>query len=152
MTKATEYVSHMYSQFEGRAAVTVGVNSSSETIHPFVYENNSQIPIGLIAMSVDNISDSCEVDVYHISTFKPGNGQGSVIMNYLCNAADEFQVRLCIQAEAQFSGRRTLTGADLINWYYKFGFYGNGTMYREPKIKGVAHKSLSVNRAITTEV
>ena len=49
MTKAAEYVNYMYSKFEGRAAVTVGVNSSSEYIHPFVYENNSQIPIGLIA-------------------------------------------------------------------------------------------------------
>jgi len=95
----------MYSRFEGRAAVTVGVNSGSETICPFVYENNSQIPIGLIAMSVDDIADSTEVDVYHISAFNPDNGQGSEIMNYLCNAADEFAVRLCIQVEAQFSGR-----------------------------------------------
>jgi hypothetical protein len=133
MTKAAEYVNYMYSKFEGRAAVTVGVNSSSEYIHPFVYENNSQIPIGLIAMSVDNSSDSASVDVYHISAFKPGNGQGSDIMNYLCNAADEFEVRLCIQAEAQSSGRRTLAGTGLISWYRKFGFHGNGAMFREPK-------------------
>jgi len=132
MTKATAYVDHMYSQFEGRAAVTVGVNSGSETICPFVYENNKQIPIGLIAMSVDNISDLAEVDVYHISAFKPGNGQGSEIMKFLCTTADEFDVRLCIQAEAQFSGRRTLAGVDLIGWYRKFGFSGNGTMYRQP--------------------
>ena len=133
MIKATAYVDHMYLQFEGRAAVTVGVNSDSDSIYPFVYENNSQIPIGLIAMSVDNVSDSAAVDIYHISTFKPGNGQGSEIMKYLCNAADEFEVRLCVQAEAQFSGRQTLAGADLISWYRKFGFNGNGTMYREPK-------------------
>lgn len=97
-----------------------------------VYENNSQIPIGLIAMSVDNISDSAAVDVYHISAFKPGNGQGSEIMKFLCNSADEFKVRLCIQAEAQFNGRQTLAGADLISWYRKFGFNGSGIMYREP--------------------
>ena len=84
-------------------------------------------------MSVDNSSDSASVDVYHISAFKPGNGQGSDIMNYLCNAADEFEVRLCIQAEAQSSGRRTLAGADLSSWYRKFGFNGNGAMFREPK-------------------
>lgn len=132
MTKATEYVNHMYSQFEGRAAVTVGVNIDSETIYPFVYENKSQMPIGLIAMSVDNISNLAEVDVYHISAFKPGNGQGSEIMNYLCNMADEFEIRLCIQATALSSGRRTLAGADLIKWYRKFGFIGNGTMYRDP--------------------
>lgn len=132
MTRATEYVNHMYSQYEGRAAVTVGVNSESEAIHPFVYENNRQVPIGLIAMSVDDISDPIEVDVYHISAFKAGKGQGSEIMNFLCKAADEFAVRLCIQAEAQFSGKRTLAGADLISWYRKFGFIGSGIMYREP--------------------
>ena len=134
MTKATDYVNHMYSRFDGRAAVTVGVNSISESIHPFVYENNSQIPIGLIAMSVDNASDSSAVDIYHISAFKPGNGQGSEILVFLCNAADDFEVRLCIQPEAQLSGRQTLAGAKLISWYRKFGFNGNGTMYREPKV------------------
>jgi len=132
MTKAAAYVEHMYSQFEGRAAVTVGVNCGSESIHPFVYENKSRMPIGLIAMSIDHVSGSAAVDVYHISAFKPGNGQGSEIMKFLCNAADEFEVRLCIQAESQFSGRRTLVGADLVSWYRKFGFNGNGTMYREP--------------------
>ena len=132
MTKATEYVNHMYSQFEGRAAVSVGVNIDSETIYPFVYENKSQMPIGLIAMSVDKVSNSTEVDLYHISAFKPGNGQGSEIMNYLCNAADEFEVRLCIQATALYKGRRTLAGTDLIKWYRKFGFNGNGIMCRDP--------------------
>ena len=133
MTKATEYVNHMYSRFDGRAAVTVGVNSVSESIHPFVYENNCHIPIGLIAMSVDNVSDSAAVDIYHISTFRPGNGQGSEILSFLCDVADEYDVRLCIQAEAQLNGKRTLTGADLVRWYRKYGFIGNGIMYREPK-------------------
>lgn len=132
MTRATEYVNHMYSQFEGRAAVSVGVNIDSETIYPFVYENKSQMPIGLIAMSVDNISNAAEVDIYHISAFKPGNGQGSEIMNYICNAADEFEVRLCIQATALYKGRRALAGTDLVKWYRKFGFNGNDTMYRDP--------------------
>ena len=138
MTKAAAYVEHMYSQFEGRAAVTVGVNSGSESIHPFVYENISHIPVGLVAMSIDHVSGSAVVDVYHISAFKPGNGQGSEIMKFLCNAADEFEVRLCIQAEAQFSGRQTLAGAGLVNWYRKFGFNGNGAMYREPKTSSMS--------------
>lgn len=133
MKNAAEYVNKIYSDFEGRAAVTVGVNSVLEIIYPLVYENRNKIPIGLIAMSVDNISDSDEVDVYHISAFKPGNGQGSEIMKYICNAADEYNVRLCIQASAQFTGRRTLAGADLVRWYKKYGFRGNGSMYRDPE-------------------
>jgi hypothetical protein len=123
----------MYSKFEGRAAVTVGVNSSSEYIHPFVYENNSQNPNGQLPMSDDKTTHPATLSVSQISAFKPGNGQGSDIMNYLCNAADEFEVRLCIQAEAQSSGRRTLAGTGLISWYRKFGFHGNGAMFREPK-------------------
>lgn len=132
MTRAAEYVSHMYSRFEGRAAVTVGVNSDSDTIHPFVYENSRQIPIGLIAMSTDQSASPVGVDVYHISAFKPGNGQGSEMMAYLCNAADAFGICLSIQAKALSSGGRTLGQLDLVNWYRKFGFKGEGDMYRNP--------------------
>ena len=132
MTRASQYVSHMYSQFEGRAAVIVGVNSDSKTIYPFVYENNRHIPIGLIAMSAGQDSSPAGVDVYHISAFTPGSGQGTEMMNYLCNSADVFGVRLYIQAKALFSGRRTLGGSDLVNWYRKFGFKGEGEMYRDP--------------------
>ena len=77
MSKATEYVDHMYSLYEGRAAVTVGVDSDSKTVHPFVYENESKMPIGLIAMCASDIITPTEVDLYHISAFIPGKGQGS---------------------------------------------------------------------------
>ena len=87
MTKATEYVDHMYSLYEGRAAVTVGVSNESKTIHPFVYENENHIPIGLIAICASDIATPTEVDIYHISAFIPGKGQGSEIMNFLCGAA-----------------------------------------------------------------
>lgn len=132
MTKATEYVNHMYSLYEGRAAVTVGVNNEFETVHPFVFENRNNVPIGLIAMSAGNITEPADVDVYHISAFIPGKGQGSEIMHFLCKAADEFGVRLCMQAEVQFSGTQSMARVDLICWYRKYGFTGNDIMHREP--------------------
>jgi hypothetical protein len=132
MTKATEYVDYMYSLFEGRAAVTVGVNSDCEVIHPLVFENNNKMPIGLIALSAASLSNPADVDVYHISAFTPGKGQGSEILNSLCRFADDFGVRLCIQAEAQHSGNQILENGDLIDWYHKFGFTGNRIMHREP--------------------
>ena len=132
MTRAAEYVNHMYSLYQGRAAVTVGVNSESDSVHPFVFENKGKIPIGLIAMSADGMSNPVDVDNYHISAFNPGNGQGSEIMHFLCRVADEYGVRLCVQAEVQYNGKLTMTTAELINWYHKFGFTGNRIMHREP--------------------
>ncbi len=132
MTKAKEYVDHMYSLYEGRAAVTVGVNNESKTVHPFVYENKNCMPIGLIAMCASDIITPTEVDLYHISAFIPGKGQGSEIMNFLCNAADEYGVRLSLEANAQFNGNNILNDAALASWYRKYGFKGNGLMRREP--------------------
>ena len=134
MSKATEYVDHMYSLYEGRAAITVGVNSESKTVHPFVYENASKLPTGLIAMCAGDIATPTEVDLYHISAFTTGRGQGSEILNFLCNTADIFGVRLCIEAEAQSNGNKTLTSAALRNWYRKYGFIGDRLMCREPII------------------
>ena len=132
MTKATEYVDHMYSLYEGRAAVTVGVNNESKTVHPFVYENKNRRPIGLIAMCASDIITPTEVDLYHISAFIPGKGQGSEIMNFLCNAADEYGVCLSLEANAQFNGNNILNDAALASWYRKYGFKGNSLMRREP--------------------
>lgn len=132
MTRAKQYVNHMYALYDGRAAVTVGVNNDSDCIHPFVFEDACKVPIGLIALSADGVSDSADVDIYHISAFIPGKGQGSQIIKFLCDSADEYGVRLCIQAEAQHNGNQTMTTAELIDWYHKFGFTGSRLLQREP--------------------
>jgi len=132
MTKAARYVDHMYSLYRGRAAVTVGVNSELNSVHPFVFENRLNIPIGLIALSPDGLTNPDSVDIYHISAFMPGEGQGSEIMNFLCEIADEYGVRLCIQAEVQSNGNPAMTQAELLAWYHKFGFIGGNTMQRAP--------------------
>jgi hypothetical protein len=132
MTRATQYVNHLYSLYDGRAAVTVGINSDSDSIHPFVFEDAAKVPIGLIALSADGVLNPADVDIYHISAFMPGKGQGSQIIKFLCDSADEYGVRLCIQAEAQHNGNLTMTTSELIDWYVKFGFIGNRLMQREP--------------------
>jgi hypothetical protein len=132
MTKAAEYVNHMYSLYEGRAAVTVGVNNEFKSVHPFVFENMKKVPIGLIALSADDILNPTDVDIYHISSFIPGNGQGTEIMSFLCKEADDYGIRLCIQAEVQFNGNQTMTNPQLIDWYHTYGFIGSRIMHREP--------------------
>lgn len=132
MSKASDYVDHMYSLYEGRAAITVGVNSDSEIVHPFVYENTCKVPVGLVAMCAGNISAPTEVDLYHVSAFITGRGQGSEMMNFICETADIYGVRLCIEASSQFNGKKVMTDAALRNWYRKYGFKGNSSMHREP--------------------
>jgi len=132
MPLAAQYVNHLYSLYDGRAAVTVGVNNNSDCIHPFVFEDAAKVPIGLIALSADGDSNPSDVDIYHISAFMPGKGQGSQIIRFLCDSADDYGVRLCIQAEAQHNGNQTMTTPELIDWYIKFGFIGNRLMHREP--------------------
>lgn len=122
----------MYSLYHGRAAVTVGMNSESGSIHPFVFENTDKVPIGLLALSADGIANPVDVDIYHISAFTPGQGQGSEIMNFICRTADDYGVRLCIQAMVQSNGKQAMTTPDLIDWYHTFGFTGNRILHREP--------------------
>ena len=134
MTRATQYVDHMYSLYKGRAAVTVGVNNESDSIHPFVFEDACKLPIGLIALSADGVSKPDDVDIYHISAFEPGKGQGSQILKFLCNTADDYGVRLCIQAEVQHNGNQAMTTPELVDWYHQFGFTGDSLLHREPTI------------------
>ena len=108
MTKASEYVKHMYSLFEGRAPLMVGMNKSFNKVYPFVYENNKSIPLGLVGIAANNESDPTEVQLYHISAFKIKKGHGSEIMKFICKNADEFGVSLYAQAEVQFSDKESL--------------------------------------------
>jgi hypothetical protein len=83
-------------------------------------------------LSADGISNPTDVDIYHISDFTPVKGDGSEILRSLCKAADEYGGHLCIQAEAQFNGKQTMTTPELIGWHHRFGFTGNRMMHREP--------------------
>jgi len=132
MTRATQYVNHLYSLYDGRAAVTVGINNDSDSIHPFVFEDACKVPIGLIALSADGVSNPADVDIYHISAFLPGKGQGSQIIKFLCDSADEYDVSLCIQAEVQHNGNQTMNTAELIDWYQRHGFTGDRLLRRLP--------------------
>ena len=83
MTKAARYVDHMYSLYRGRAAVTVGVNSELNSVHPLVFENRLNIPIGLIALSPDGLTNPDSVDIYHISAFMPGESTANTTCDFL---------------------------------------------------------------------
>lgn len=130
MTRAEKFVEVLYSSFEGRVPFAAGY-VGFDKIYPFVYESRHGFPIGLVAAAATKVADA--VQLYHISSFKPGKGHGKEIMGYLCGLADEHGVKIYLHAEVQFSDKETPIGEDLVNWYRRFGFVGNGFMCREPK-------------------
>lgn len=133
MTRAEKFVEELYSRFEGRVPFSAGYTLQfSKTVYPVVYENEKGIPIGLVAAAANNKTDTSEVQLFHVSVFKPGNGHGKEIMNYICDLADKHKAKIYLQVEIQFSDKETLIGQDLVNWYRQFGFVGNTFMNREP--------------------
>lgn len=134
MGPAEEFVKYLYSTHEGRAPFRVGFTSGFEgPVYPFLYENSKGKALGLVGVTATNEADDSEVQLYHISSFRPGKGYGTEIMNYLCSEADRFGVKIYLQAEVQFSDKETPIGSNLVAWYRKFGFIGNGIMRREAK-------------------
>lgn len=133
MTTAEKFVDAIYSNFEGRVPFAAGYGRGfANKVYPVVYENDNGVPLGLIAVAATNEADTSEVQLFHVSAFKPGNGHGKEMMIYICNLADTYKVKIYLQAEVQFSDRQTLIGQELVNWYRLFGFVGGCTMHREP--------------------
>lgn len=133
MTKAEEFVAELYSTFEGRVPFTSGyAKGFARSIYPVVFENAEGKPIGLVAAAANNDEDTSEVQLFHVSAFKPGLGHGKEIMFFICKLADRHGVKLYLQAEIQFTDKKTPIGEDLINWYRQFGFEGGSFMNRRP--------------------
>ncbi|WP_040552371.1 hypothetical protein [Rheinheimera nanhaiensis] len=133
MTKAEEFVHALYSKFDGRVPFAAGyARGFANKIYPLVYENENGIPISLLAVAANSEEDTSEVQLFLISSFKPGVRHGKEMMNYLCNLADALKVKIYLQAEVQFSDRDTLIGKDLVDWYKQFGFTGSCVMKRLP--------------------
>jgi GNAT superfamily N-acetyltransferase len=133
VTRAESFIAELYSSFEGRVPFAAGYTTGFlKKVYPLVYEDSDGTAIGLIAAAANSEEDTSEVQLFHVSAFRPGNGHGKKIMEYLCKLADKHSVKIYLQAEIQFTERETPIGESLVNWYKKFGFVGNTFMRREP--------------------
>ena len=99
MNKADQFVEDLYCSFNGRVPIKVGFTQGFEAVYPLVFENSNGVPIGLIGCASNKWISADLVQIYHLSTFKPNCGAGTIMMKYLCTKADLFQVSLCLQAE-----------------------------------------------------
>jgi hypothetical protein len=130
---AQQFVQAIYGRFQGRVPLRVGLSVGSGDIYPLVFEDSSGAAIGLIGCAWNEGSELTLVQLYHLSAFKPHRGAGTVMMTYLCALADQYGVRLCVQAKPQsVNEEEPLDEASLNAWYRRFGFKGHGVLRRDP--------------------
>ncbi|MBU1691782.1 MAG: hypothetical protein KJ958_04525 [Gammaproteobacteria bacterium] len=134
MTPAQTFVKNLYAKYQGRAPLMVGLTHGFGAVYPFVFEDESGVPIGLIGCAWNQGSETDFVQIYHFSSFRPRNGAGTKMMDYLCAEADRVVIRLYVQAEPRWTEGEDepLDKESLIRWYKKFGFKGNGALTRLP--------------------
>jgi hypothetical protein len=132
MCTAESYVSYFYDKYHGRVAIGVGYTTGLVEIYPLVFQNKNKESIGIVAM--DTIPDEESiVYIYHLGAFESGCGNGSVILQELCDQADRFNISLKVSPIVMSNGKDPSMATDqLIEWYKKFGFRGNAGLLRNP--------------------
>lgn len=133
MNPAQNFVATLYGRFLGRVPVKIGLTRGFGAVYPLVFEDEVGVPIGLIGCAWSEGQDPNLVQVYHISAFKPGRGEGTKVLNFLCAEADRHCVSLYVQATAQYVGDELpMDDNTLAAWYRKYGFRGLGALTRQP--------------------
>jgi len=129
---AKNYVRYFYDKYQGRVAIGVGYNDDLSEIFPLVFQNENNESIGIVA--IDAIPNEKRiVYIYHLGAFKSQCGNGSYILQELCDQADNFNVSLKVSPIAMPNGKTPLMATDhLIGWYKKFGFKGSSGLLRNP--------------------
>ncbi len=128
-----DYVNFFYNKFEGRVAIGVGYDQNLSEIYPFVFEDTVGKSIGIVALGVYPHENVSHVHVYHIGSFKSNRGNGSQILQQLCDQADKYQVILSLSPIFMPNGKHEpISTEQLRSWYGRFGFRGSSPFKREP--------------------
>jgi N-acetylglutamate synthase-like GNAT family acetyltransferase len=128
-----DYVNFFYNKFEGRVAIGVGYDQNLSEIYPFVFEDTDGKSIGIVALGVYPHENVNHVHVYHIGSFKSNRGNGSQILQQLCDQADKYQVILSLSPIFMPNGKHEpISTEQLRSWYGQFGFRGSSPFKREP--------------------
>jgi len=132
MCAAKKYVRYFYEKYQGRVAIGVGYSEDLSEIIPLVFQNENNEAIGIVA--IDAIpEDKSIVYIYHLGSFISQCGNGSYILQELCDQADNFNVSLKVSPIVMPNGSSPLMATDhLVRWYKRFGFRGISGLLRIP--------------------
>jgi hypothetical protein len=132
MSTADNYINRFYEKYGGRVAIGVGYNPDLSEIYPLVFKNHAAESIGIVALGA-TLDEHRTVYIYHLGAFEPRNGNGTRILQELCDQADKFGVALKASAIVTPNGKDDdMTTDQLEKWYRKFGFKGDAGLLRKP--------------------
>lgn len=132
MDQEERFVDFFYDKYPGRVSLGVGYGHGLKEIFPFVFVDDDDVSIGIIALD-SLMGDIQVVHIYHIGSFVHKQGDGSRMMDALCRVADDYQVTLSLSPVYLDNGKDTTMGDDdMIGWYRRFGFEGEGQLLRTP--------------------
>jgi len=132
MCAAKDYVRYFYNKYQGRVAIGVGYTEALAEIYPLVFKNEDKESIGIVA--IDAIpNEERIVYIYHLGAFESQCGNGSIILQELCEQADKFNITLKVSPIVMPNGKEPAMATDqLVVWYEKFGFRGSSGLLRLP--------------------
>lgn len=131
MVPAQKYVEFLYRRYSGRVPVVVGATLGFGMVYPFVFENSDGRAIGCVGCAWNEGQDPDLVQIYHVNAFKPKCGDGTRIVQELCDQADLHEVRLTLMSQPRWvNDEYPLENDELRQWYGLFGFEGRGYLTR----------------------
>ena len=128
------YVNCFYDRFPGRIAIGVGYNQEMMELFPIVVEDDQHNVLGIVAMATLSTNDMQSVHIFHISVFLQNRGNGTKILELLCEKADKLNVILSLSPIPSPNGEdHQINCKQLVAWYRKFGFKGETLLCRKPR-------------------
>lgn len=132
-TQEDRYVDWFYKRYSGRVAIGVGYAPGMVEVYPMVLENGRGRALGIIAMATQSNEKACCVHIFHLSVFNTGCGDGSKMLEIICQQADTLNVMLSLSPIPSPNGKnRQMNAEQLTSWYRKFGFTGDALLCRRP--------------------
>lgn len=133
MGQANDYVNYFYARYKGRVAISVGYDQNMSDIFPLVFQTDSGISIGIVALSVLPHGESEGVHIYHLGAFTTNHGSGAAMLGELCCQADRFGIYLSVSAVSMPNGLESQMSSSMLRqWYKRFGFKGDPALVRHP--------------------
>lgn len=135
MDSEERYIVYFNDTYQGRLSISVGYGPGLTQIYPFVFEDSTRQATGVVGLSILDDGSSRSVQIFHLSTFNSRRGDGSTILDELCDQADRFGVVLAVSPISLPNGRDSqMNDEDLRTWYGRFGFTGAPSMVRKPSL------------------
>jgi hypothetical protein len=130
----SRYVNCFYDRFPGRIAIGVGYNQEMMELFPIVVEDDQHNALGIVAMAALSTDDMQSVHILHLSVFLQNRGNGTRILDLLCEKADKLNVILSLSPIPSPNGEdHQINDKQLVAWYRKFGFTGETLLCRKPQ-------------------